>query len=164
MSHYIPSTRCTVEISAGHFCDAPRPPDMPFSICFKHAFKLFRHMQQMVEEVQEHAEDHMPVYAFMMDEMAERMNSKHHRVYYVRVGDLIKIGTTRNLKNRVRSYPPGAELLAVERGGERIEGRRHRQFQHLLAHRKEWFHPGPDLMAHIAKLSALEQVGSSPGS
>jgi hypothetical protein len=73
-------------------------------------------------------------------------------VYYVRIGDLIKVGMTAQLKQRLGNYPPGSELLATELGGEALETRRLNQFRHLLAHRKEWFHPGEDLMAHIATL------------
>lgn len=74
-------------------------------------------------------------------------------VYYVRVGEYIKIGSTSDLDARMQTYPPGSQLLAVEAGGLGLERQRQRQFAHLLAARKEWFTPGDALMAHISELS-----------
>jgi hypothetical protein len=74
-------------------------------------------------------------------------------VYYIRVGELIKIGYTRDLDQRLRAYPPDAELLATEIGNELIEQAGHAQFGDLLAARAEWFHPGPALLAHIEALT-----------
>jgi hypothetical protein len=73
-------------------------------------------------------------------------------IYYVRVGDLIKIGTAENVVTRLNAYPPTAELLAVESGSYRREAERLDQFREYLAARNEWFHPGPKLMRHIAKI------------
>jgi hypothetical protein len=112
----------------------------------------------MVADVQTNYRSHMDVHVAMVDgvrqERHDRVNSPSHRVYYVRVGDRIKIGMTANLRQRISSYPPSSELLATEIGGEALESRRLVQFNHLLADRKEWFHPGPDLLDHIAVLAA----------
>lgn len=61
------------------------------------------------------------------------------RVYYVRVGEHIKIGYTRNVSNRLSGYPPNSELLAVELGNKTLEKERHHQFHAYLAWGREWF-------------------------
>ena len=73
-------------------------------------------------------------------------------VYYLRVGEQIKIGFSVDVKRRMRSYPPGSKLLAVEPGTKKLELGRHRQFvQHLDAGR-EWFRPDEELLTHIKKM------------
>lgn len=71
-------------------------------------------------------------------------------VYYVRMRDLVKIGTTVNMKNRSGDLL-WDEVLATEPGGEELERMRHKQFRHLRV-RGERFEPGPDLMSHIAMI------------
>ena len=152
-SPYSRATRCTVEISLGHFCDVKRAPEMPFPICAEHALQLYRRMQDMVEDTTVRKLMTVQTADNILAHHRAKTNSEQHRVYYVRVGDLIKIGTTRKaLSDRLAAYPPNAELLAVERGGTDVEAKRHHQFRHLLAMRKEWFHPAADLLDHIARL------------
>lgn len=81
------------------------------------------------------------------------MNGWPAVVYYARSGNLIKIGTTRDLLDRMRNYPPGTRLLAVEPGAEAVERHRHAQFASLLATRAEWFRPGTELLEHIQELA-----------
>lgn len=75
-------------------------------------------------------------------------------VYYLRVGKYIKIGTAVRLEERLKSYPPDTELLATEPGHYNTEHRRLVEFSEYLAARREWFNPGPRLMAHIEGLRA----------
>jgi hypothetical protein len=139
-------------------CEAESAPDMPFPICAPHAIAVFRRMQHLATEVRSdhhgHIGTHVAAVQGVHDERYAKVNSRAHQVYYIRIGSLIKIGTTKSLRARLANYPPGAELLAVERGGEDKESRRHRQFKHLLAERKEWFHPGADLLEHIERLNS----------
>jgi hypothetical protein len=79
-------------------------------------------------------------------------------VYYLRVGDLIKIGTATNLARRLAEYPPNAQLLAVEQGYLRKEAERLAEFAEHLSARREWFAPGPRLMAHIAAIHDPERL------
>lgn len=72
-------------------------------------------------------------------------NGRKHVVYYLRVGDLIKIGYTFKLEQRLRQYPPDAVLLAVEPGDEELEKQRHHHLRHSLARGREWFHPTPEV-------------------
>lgn len=78
-------------------------------------------------------------------------------VYYIRMGNLIKIGTTTNLRHRLDTLS-GQGVLAVEPGGRKRESSRHAQFACARSHR-EWFHPASELMDHILRLrSSLEEV------
>jgi len=79
-------------------------------------------------------------------------------VYYVRLGDHVKIGTTTNLPARLASFyvdhDPNA-LLGSEPGGRDVEARRHLEFAAERVYRnRELFNPSPRLLAHIASLKA----------
>lgn len=83
-------------------------------------------------------------------------------VYYVGVGDRIKIGRTKRHNLTTRLSGLHAEVLfAIEPGGSETELRRHEQF----AHRRldgEWFSPGSDLLDHIQSLEGLETLPPLP--
>lgn len=71
-------------------------------------------------------------------------------VYYVRMGGMIKIGTTTNLVRRMQELY-ATELLATEAGGQQLEVQRHREFADERRTR-ELFEPSDRLMEHIASL------------
>jgi hypothetical protein len=71
-------------------------------------------------------------------------------VYYLRYRDRIKIGTSRNPRQRLAAIWHD-ELLAFERGGRSLEQARHREFAHLREG-GEWFTSAPELLAHIDTL------------
>jgi hypothetical protein len=76
-------------------------------------------------------------------------------VYYIRRDDLIKIGWTRRLRDRMRALHPD-ELLALEPGDHTLENYRHLQFQDLRVSATigvEWFTPAPVLLDHIAEVA-----------
>lgn len=73
-------------------------------------------------------------------------------VYYIRRGDVIKIGTTTNPRSRFKNLMPD-EILAFESGGRKEEAARHEQFGSCRVTMKgEYFHPAEKLMEHIAAL------------
>lgn len=76
-------------------------------------------------------------------------------VYYLQVGERIKIGFSANLRRRLRAYPPESKLLAVEPGSPDLEVQRHRQFVGSLTHGREWFRPSLDLMELVNELVAV---------
>lgn len=80
-------------------------------------------------------------------------------VYYMRVGNRVKIGWTTNLQKRVNSLMP-EEVLAVEQGGSTVEMKRHEQFDHLRTAR-EWFRYEDPLVTHIASLPRPQSVKKS---
>ncbi|MEU0181794.1 GIY-YIG nuclease family protein [Streptomyces sp. NPDC006207] len=71
-------------------------------------------------------------------------------IYYVRIGHLIKIGTSMALDTRFTTLRPN-EVLALTPGGEILERELHRQFADLRAN-GEYFHPGKALQDHILAL------------
>lgn len=88
------------------------------------------------------------------DEQARRITEPRRMsiVYYVRRGELIKIGTTTNPANRLKALMPD-EILAFEPGDRATEQRRHQQFSACrVARKSEYFRQDEELTAHIAKL------------
>jgi hypothetical protein len=72
-------------------------------------------------------------------------------VYYMRLGSLIKIGTSASIKSRRQAINPH-EVVALEFGDVGVEKGRHRQFADLKDH-GEWFRNGPELAVHMATLA-----------
>lgn len=77
-------------------------------------------------------------------------------VYFARREYLIKIGTTTQLRERMRAIP--AVPLALEPGDVVRETQLHRQFAAFLAMGREWFRPEPDLIAYINKRRKAERL------
>lgn len=71
-------------------------------------------------------------------------------VYYARLGNRVKIGYTTDLRQRMIHIQP-EEVLAVERGGPRVEAKRHVQFAGLRVS-GEWFRLEGALADHISQL------------
>lgn len=71
-------------------------------------------------------------------------------VYYMRIGNRVKIGTTTNLAERMKSIYP-EELMAIESGGYQLEQDRHAEFSRLRTH-GEWFRLEEPLTTHIENL------------
>lgn len=84
-------------------------------------------------------------------EIAAHTESDPHGecVYFARLGDLIKIGRSRDPVARAEQL--NATLLALMPGGRKLESTLHRKF---AAHREsgEWFRVQPELLAFIEEL------------
>lgn len=99
----------------------------------------------------------------LCQERIETASALREVVYYVRFGDRVKIGTTKNLQDRL-AFIPHDEVLATEPGGVYVERRRHAQFKHLRARvgrSREWFSLAPELTDHIAAVRAREAAPAS---
>lgn len=71
-------------------------------------------------------------------------------VYYVRVGEHVKIGYTTYLPSRISQLRVDRDaVLAVEPGWKNREAKRHLQFADERQGRRENFNPSRRLMAHI---------------
>lgn len=70
-----------------------------------------------------------------------------HLVYFARLGNVIKIGTTRNLTQRMSSLG-NPEVLGIMDGGLSEERRVHLAFDHLRI-TGEWFAETPEIHAYI---------------
>lgn len=75
-------------------------------------------------------------------------------VYYLQVGERVKVGFSTDVRRRMRQYPPGCRLLAIEPGDYELEKARHRQFAGSRTEGREWFRPTTDLLEHAASLVA----------
>jgi hypothetical protein len=73
-------------------------------------------------------------------------------VYYLRIGDRIKIGWTSNVWQRTKAYPPNAELLATHPGTRETEKLMHAKFAHLLVDGREWFQDHDSIKLHVMKV------------
>jgi len=73
-------------------------------------------------------------------------------VYYLRLGDRVKIGTTFTPRQRFAVLPHD-EVLAFERGDRILEHRRHAEFADDRLGTSEWFASSPRLRTHIAGLA-----------
>lgn len=71
-------------------------------------------------------------------------------VYYMRLGNRVKIGFTTRLKQRLAELN-AEELLATEPGDRRLEHKRHEQFRDLRT-TGEWFRLEGALIRHIDEL------------
>lgn len=86
---------------------------------------------------------------------AERLATEaKSRVYYARLGNLVKIGYSIEVKKRMSQINP-EELLATEVGGPLAEKARHQQFAHLHYH-GEWFRFEGALVEHVQALQAAK--------
>jgi hypothetical protein len=75
-------------------------------------------------------------------------------IYYLRQGDLIKIGYSTRLYDRLFAYGPTVEVLAHHPGTRADERDLHRSFRPFLAHGREWYHQANVLMDHITDVIA----------
>lgn len=94
--------------------------------------------------------------AHLANEEAKRLERELNKreaeaqVYYVQMGERIKIGYTKSVRNRMaqlRTHP--RFVLATEPGGREMERMRHLEFAGLRDGRKEEFFPHDRLMRHI---------------
>lgn len=74
------------------------------------------------------------------------------RVYFIKSGDLVKIGYTTNVDRRLRGLQTGSphklEILLTHPGSRRDEQLCHEQFAHLRV-QGEWFRYSDDLLAYL---------------
>lgn len=78
------------------------------------------------------------------------VNVRGNVVYYARIGNRVKIGTSYDLRARLTVINP-EELLAIERGSYELEAQRHREFRELHTH-GEWFRYEGPLVDHVRAL------------
>ena len=149
------TTKCTAQLhGGGRFCDEPSLPDAPFPICARHARQAYEFGCSLVALAERDRWGPGRLPSPLSSEYASLLP---RTVYYLRVGDLIKIGSTGDLKQRMSTYPPNRTLLATERGNAVVERQRLAQFRAHLRHGNEWFDAtAPDLLAHIETLRSPE--------
>lgn len=154
---------CTAQRHNGDFCDAPSMVDVPFPICKRHAEQLILHLTGETIEgralrlmVEEQAKSLARKEEFDSEqEVRARRMAEQSLVYYVRIGDHIKIGYTINMLARLSSLRiDEPALLATEPGGRELERQRHNQFKAERVSKREDFHTSPRLLEHIDQVVA----------
>lgn len=155
--------RCTAQLSSGEFCDLPSLVDMPFPICRRHAEKIHRRMAEneaakanlLRDLVTETLAQNRDPDAEAREKRRSEAYAAQSVVYYVRIGDHVKIGTTTNLHQRLNSLRIDHDaLLATEPGSYELERRRHLEFADERVGRREDFNPSRRLLAHIDAVRA----------
>jgi hypothetical protein len=79
-------------------------------------------------------------------------------IYFIRLGNRVKIGFTTNLAHRL-SVLPHEEVLGTVPGTMKDEKRCHLAFAHLRVH-GEWFRSDDDLLAFIADVTKAPAVSA----
>lgn len=83
---------------------------------------------------------------------------KHARtggyVYFVRIDDLIKIGYSTQPYQRLRAYPPNAEVLGVFPGTKELEADLHGRFRFALKKGREWFRVADEITEYVNEMVA----------
>lgn len=83
---------------------------------------------------------------------AARIRASRGLIYFIRIGDLVKIGKTLDLKKRVTGFSyPGIEVLATEPGYTERETLLHHRFQ-KYRYSGEWFRYGSELRQYVEGL------------
>lgn len=151
-------TFCQMGSDNGADCRRPAMPAIPIPICQLHALVVYHAVLENSASLV-----HMLGVARLGGSTAAKDLQNGRRflpngdplecVYYIRFGDRIKIGTTKNLLNRLVAIPYD-EVLAIEPGGFGLESLRHKDFG---AHRinGEWFNNSPEILAHINLVRAV---------
>lgn len=122
-------------------CDAPKHPGSPRPLCRSCLIAAYEYVKECIKDATTAA--------------PRRAGRTLGSVYYVRLSDRVKIGTSVDPVARIRAMAlPRASLIAVEPGGIAMEQVRHQQFDHLRITGSEWFHAAPDLLDHIAVLAS----------
>lgn len=133
-----PVSPCLVTLSRAGDCKRPALLDAPIPLCRKHILEA---------------------YLFVADEIASTFHGDPDRppleiagmhtpvVYFMRSGELIKIGTSSNLRTRLNTLQP-EEYLGCVAGSYPEEKQAHHAWKHLRV-RGEWFRATPELLDWI---------------
>ena len=123
-------------------------PDVPVPLCNRHVAQVVRYWESIKAESAPAVLLAVTQSMVRSGEAAAERQERSSLVYFVRLRDLIKIGTTTNLTRRLRCLPYD-ELIKTIPGGPAIERQWHNRFVHLR-HTREWFRAEPELLAAIA--------------
>lgn len=135
----------------------------------------YRHLAVIWNQAVDHFTDNPKFIEAIADvntALAERENREHEAekeahlarldgdIYFVRVGGLVKVGWTRELGTRLKSYGAAAELLVCYGATRDDETNLHRQLRPALAKGREWYEDGAIVRHFIDE--ALAKYGEPP--
>lgn len=87
----------------------------------------------------------------------ERRRQQPGWIYYILLNDRIKIGYSKDVKQRLTAYPFDTPLLAMHPGTKQLETQMHTKFAGSRAAGREYFLDTPELRQHIREV--IEQFG-----
>lgn len=139
-------------------CTARIRETSPVPVCEPHGIEIARVFQVHLDIERAHeARRHQS--ARESKKPPEKRRDGREVVYYVRIGDCIKIGYTRRLRRRMSSLRVTTDhLLAIEDGGRELEAQRHREFVGDRLGRMENFRPSEALLEHIERLGGRDSL------
>ncbi len=114
----------------------------PLALCAKHLRLAFAYVLELERPDLADNADRLPYWA--------PTATPTGWVYFIRVGDLVKIGYSRSLQQRFYARQP-SDVLHLEPGTMTDERRCHIAFAHLRVE-GELFRPDPDLLTFIGDL------------
>lgn len=126
-------------------CDAPASPLIDVALCSSHSISVYQQVSEMLDRGRKAA---APPRARLA------IKDRAGVVYFMRFGQLIKIGFTTDLPQRVKSLRPD-QLLALMPGTMRDEESLHARFGPWRDH-GEYFRPGLDLLDFIDSLAVAD--------
>lgn len=145
-------------------CDAPTIALMgtPLGVCHAHALDVAVYFDSMVDTSpfrDEITAKRTADVLFRIDaerksaaRVAESRRLHPGWIYYLLVADRIKIGFSKDVKRRLRAYPPDCPLLALHPGTKQLESEMHAKFAGSRAAGREWFLDTPELRGHIKQV------------
>lgn len=148
---------CTVQLCSNPSSDRYRVP-----FCQEHILYLW----SLVEQDMKHKGITVDDYERDQDEQARTRAQRAADavpgfIYYLQVGEYLKIGFTTDLQRRVREYPPSARLLARHHGTQDDEKSLHAHFAAFRASGREWYLDVPEIRAHIGTVDEQHPLGHS---
>lgn len=150
-----------------HDCSSRRDSSKELPICYRHAAVIWIDLVEFYTG----REKFIEAIADVNDAIKARCDAEHERdkadnlanvtdgdIYFVRLNGLVKVGWTRNIWQRLKSYGASAELLVNYPATRDDETNLHRQLRPALAKGREWYEDGPIIAAYLSE--ALERYGT----
>lgn len=106
--------------------------DAGIRLCQDHALQTWAAVQEMNSAGQLRSESATPT-------ARPKPTKGRGKVYYLRIGDRVKIGFTNDIFKRLASYPPTMEILAIREGTRELEHQEHIRFGEHRTDGREWF-------------------------
>lgn len=156
----------------GPFCDSPASDRYPFPFCQEHLLLMWSYVDEDIRATQKTSEERDQEQEQVFIEAQERHDDaikdnmsppkpRHVNelqppglIYYLQVGDYIKVGYTSNAKRRGSEYPPGSKLLLSYPGSREDEKRLHEKFVAYREAGREWYMDAAEIREHIEEMKA----------
>lgn len=117
-------------------------------LCTPHLYAAWRVAEDLAERNGEYVRAAAPRPTRRTDQPV----AKTGWIYYLRIGDHIKIGYASSLENRLRQYPPNAEYLLAHRGTKVDEKVAHDLLTVYRAAGKEWYSDCDEVADYIEQM------------